>query len=120
MIGWCRKMYKAKFNFCKKKIVADYEIKKKDVKANFNLNITPSISNFVTKEELNRATATYVHTQAVASKVWVINHNLNKQPSVFAVDSAEAVQIPDDIIYDSNNTVTVKFLSEFSGKAYLN
>lgn len=63
---------------------------------------------------------TYVHTQAIASDTWVIQHNLNKHPSVVAVDSAESVQIPDDIDYDTNNRITVKFLSGFSGKAYLN
>lgn len=63
---------------------------------------------------------TYTHTQAVASKVWTINHNLNKNPTVTPVDSADEVQLPSEISYDSNNTVTVKFLSEFAGKAYLN
>ena len=62
----------------------------------------------------------YVHTQAIASDTWVIQHNLNKYQSVLAVDSAESVQIPDDIDYDNNNQITVKFLSGFSGKAYLN
>lgn len=63
---------------------------------------------------------TYTHTQAVASATWVINHNLNKNPTVTPVDSADEVQLPSEISYDSNNTVTVKFLSEFAGKAYLN
>lgn len=63
---------------------------------------------------------TYVHNQAVASDTWVINHNLNKNPTVTPVDSADEVQLPSEISYDSNNTVTVKFLSEFAGKAYLN
>lgn len=32
---------------------------------------------------------TYVHNQAVASDTWVINHNLNKNPTVTPVDSAD-------------------------------
>lgn len=63
---------------------------------------------------------TYEFVQAVASSTWVITHNLDKYPSVFAVDSSGSVQIPNDITYDSKNQITVEFLSEFSGKAYLN
>lgn len=112
-------MYKAKFNFCKKKIVADYEIKKKDVKANFNLNITPSISNLVTKEELENATATFVFEQAIASDTWVINHNLNKKPSVTIVDSADNV-VEGAEKYIDKNTIELRFNGAFKGRAYLN
>ncbi len=30
----------------------------------------------------------YVHTQASASAIWTINHNLNGQPAVTVLDSA--------------------------------
>lgn len=112
-------MYKAKFDFCKKKINANYEVKKKDVKANFNLNIIPPISNLVTKEELKNATATYIHTQAIASDTWVINHNLNKKPSITIVDSADNVVEGAEKYIDAN-TVEIRFNGAFKGKAYLN
>lgn len=63
---------------------------------------------------------TYVHTQAVASDTWEIIHNLGKRPSYEVVDSAYSVQIPNEVIYNSDNQITMKFLSSFSGYAYLN
>lgn len=112
-------MYKAKFNFCKKKIVADYELKKKDITANFNLNITPSVSNLVTKEELKKATDTFVFEQGIASDTWVIEHNLNKRPSITVVDSADNV-VEGAEKYIDENTVEIYFNGSFKGKAYLN
>lgn len=63
---------------------------------------------------------TYVYEQGIASDTWVIKHDLNKHPSVYAVDSAGKMQIPDEIIYDSENQVTVEWVGAFAGKAYLN
>jgi hypothetical protein len=68
---------------------------------------------------LNKVTH-YTHEQWLASDVWVIEHNLNKEPSVTVVDSAEEEHIPDKKVYNSKNKVTLYFLSEFTGKAYLN
>lgn len=63
---------------------------------------------------------TYTHEQGMASDTWVIEHNLNKHPSFFAVDSAGFVQIPDDIEYVNENKIIAYFVSAFTGKAYLN
>ena len=63
---------------------------------------------------------TYTHNQAVVSNTWIIEHNLNKHPSVTVIDSAETVIVPNQITYIDKNTITVSFLSAFSGKAYLN
>tara|TARA_R110000823_G_scaffold178508_1_gene310977 strand:+ start:18 stop:251 length:234 start_codon:yes stop_codon:yes gene_type:complete len=67
---------------------------------------------------------TYTHNQSSSSATWVINHNLEKHPSITVVDSAETV-VHGKIEYNSKNQVTVTFrLNEdayaFSGKAYLN
>jgi hypothetical protein len=62
----------------------------------------------------------YTHEQGIASSVWVIKHNLNKEPSVVVVDTADEEQIPDRKVYNNKNQVTLYFLSEFAGKAYLN
>jgi hypothetical protein len=63
--------------------------------------------------------ATYTHTQASAASTWTIVHNLGCRPSVTVVDSGGNVQIG-EILYDSNNQVTVTFAAAFGGYAYLN
>lgn len=76
-----------------------------------NTAITPHTLGLVTH---------YTHEQGIASDVWVIEHNLNKEPSVTVVDSADEEHIPDRKVYNNKNQVTLYFLSEFAGKAYLN
>lgn len=61
----------------------------------------------------------YEHNQIAASNTWVINHNLNKYPSVTIVDSGET-KVEGDVEYNSINQVTLTFSSVFSGKAYFN
>lgn len=61
----------------------------------------------------------YVHVQSSPSSSWVITHNLAKKPSVVVVDSADEV-VYGEVIYDSDNQVTLTFAGAFSGKAYLN
>lgn len=63
--------------------------------------------------------ATYTHTQTSAATTWTIVHNLGCRPSVTIVDSGGNVQIG-EILYDSNNQVTVTFAAAFGGYAYLN
>lgn len=64
-------------------------------------------------------TDTYVYTKAIPSATWIITHNLGKNPSVTVVDSADNL-VEGDVVYDSNNQITVTFSGGFSGKAYLN
>ena len=61
----------------------------------------------------------YEFTQNIASNEWVINHNLNKKPSIMTVDSADNVVIGEETYIDNNNIV-IKFNGRFKGKAYLN
>lgn len=63
--------------------------------------------------------AGYVHTQAPLSASWVVQHNLNKFPSVAVVDTGDNELIP-NVHYDSANQVTVTFGAATSGKAYVN
>lgn len=63
---------------------------------------------------------TFVYEQGIASATWVINHNLNKEPSWNFIDSAGNVQLPSEVIYNDTNTITAKFLAGFAGKAFLN
>lgn len=62
---------------------------------------------------------TFVFTQAIPADVWLIEHNLNKYPSVSVVDTGGNL-ICGDVEYVDINTVRCKFSSMFSGNAYLN
>lgn len=66
-----------------------------------------------------RYRSTYIHEQGVASSEWVINHNLNKFPSVTVVDSADN-EIIVGVRYVDANTCIIDLTSPFKGKAYLN
>ena len=61
----------------------------------------------------------YTHTQAVPAATWVIDHGLNKRPSVTVVDSAGSVVIG-EIEYDTADQLTLYFSSSFAGAAYFN
>ena len=87
--------------------------------ANFNLNIIPSVSQFVTKEELKEATDTFIFEQGIASDTWVIEHNLDKYPSVTIVDTAETI-FTAQIEYNNKNKCTVYINGATKGRAYLN
>lgn len=62
---------------------------------------------------------TFAVDQADAASQWVINHTLEKFPSVTVVDSAGNV-VYGEVNYVDENTVTVDFGASFSGTAYLN
>lgn len=61
----------------------------------------------------------YEHRQNAVSKVWKINHNLNKKPSVTVVDSAGS-EVIGEVIYIDDNNLELHFSAQFSGIAYLN
>lgn len=68
---------------------------------------------------LEDALNTFVFEQGVASAVWVIEHNLNKYPTITLVDSA-GVEFQARKVYDSINQVTIYLNGATTGKAYLN
>lgn len=61
----------------------------------------------------------YTHVQSVASQTWVINHGLNKFPSVTLVDSTNT-EVVADISHISTLQCEVSFSSPQTGTAYLN
>ena len=61
----------------------------------------------------------YEHHQNAVSKIWKINHNLNKKPSVTVVDSAGS-EVIGEVIYIDDNNLELHFSAQFSGIAYLN
>jgi hypothetical protein len=62
---------------------------------------------------------TYAHSQPVAATTWVINHNLNKYPSVTVIDSAGEFHIT-NITYINANTLHLIFAAAIGGTAYIN
>ena len=62
---------------------------------------------------------TFVFTQASAANPWVINHGLNKFPSVTMALSTGQVGIA-DVTYINANNLTITFSGDESGKAYMN
>ena len=61
----------------------------------------------------------FAYEQTVSSKLWSVDHGLNKYPSITVVDSAGSVVIG-EVIYVSLNSVLITFVGEFMGKAYFN
>jgi hypothetical protein len=60
----------------------------------------------------------YVHTQAVSSAVWTINHNLNGQPTAVVLDSA-GTQCEGTFSYPSSSQMIITFTAPFTGTAYI-
>ena len=121
--------YVANFDLENNEINAEFDLEQPvqfDAILELNPSGIPEIngSELINVEKLGSTftikSANYTHEQGIANKSWVINHNLNKKPSITVVDTADEIQIPDTIIYNNKDTITVTFLSEFAGKAYLN
>ena len=66
-----------------------------------------------------KASNNYTHIQEASSYTWTINHNLDKHPSVFIIDTGGNWVIG-DVQYLNENQIIVRFTYEFSGRAYLN
>lgn len=69
------------------------------------------------------ADASYTHIQQTLSQSWVIDHNLNKNPSVTVVDVMDGVETEIRGIavrHHTNNQVEILFGNPQKGKAYLN
>lgn len=62
---------------------------------------------------------TFIFTQSTPSREWVIEHDLNKYPSVTVVDHANN-EVKADISYLSPKEVIVRFTESHKGHAYLN
>jgi hypothetical protein len=67
----------------------------------------------------NDGDKTFVFTQGTPIYQWDITHNLNKFPSVTAVNSFNE-EVFGKVDYINKNRVTITFASPFSGQAYCN
>ncbi len=72
-----------------------------------------------TGQTVTLTSQTFVFEQGIASNEWVINHNLNKRPSIELVDS-QGREFKAYIEYNSDNQCTVLLDSATTGYAYLN
>lgn len=61
----------------------------------------------------------FVFTQGSPETTWTVNHNLNKNPSVTVVNSANNV-VYGEVEYITANQVVLTFSDAFSGKAFFN
>mgnify|MGYP003126373397 CR=1 FL=1 len=61
----------------------------------------------------------YVFTQPTNVNPWVVNHGLNKYPSVSVVNNAN-ITVFGEVEYDSLNQVTITFKDATNGNAYFN
>jgi hypothetical protein len=61
----------------------------------------------------------YVHIQGSASDVWLVDHNLDKFPSVTIIDSANNTVVG-EVKHISANQTRISFTASFSGKAFFN
>lgn len=61
----------------------------------------------------------HTHTQDAAATVWVVNHDMGKNPSVSVVDTA-GQEMMGEVRYGDLNNLTITFSHLVSGKAYLN
>lgn len=72
-----------------------------------------------TNKTIEAKSKTFVFEQGIAASTWVIEHNLNKYPSVTVIDSA-GDQVFANLNYVDENELVLDFGAEFAGKAYLN
>lgn len=61
----------------------------------------------------------YVHNQPLPASVWTVVHALEKFPAVQVVDSTGAL-VDGDVRFIDMNTLELRFVAGFSGKAFLN
>lgn len=66
---------------------------------------------------LNSKATPYNHVQSSMSTSWVINHNLNKYPSISVV-MTNGTEVKGSIIHSSYNVCNLVFAVAISGTAY--
>ena len=72
-----------------------------------------------TADTISQSDETFLYEQSYPSNEWMIEHDLNKYPSVTVMDSAKSVVIG-EVEYISTSKIILRFASEFSGTAVLN
>ena len=78
-----------------------------------------AFANYINEKGIIDVDKRFVYNQNSASSEWIINHKLNKFPSVTVIDSAGSTVIG-EITHIDNNNLKLTFSAAFSGVAYLN
>ena len=73
---------------------------------------------YLSGEEGGGRDKNYIHEQTEAKNTWIINHDLDKYPSVIIVDNN--IVIVGEIEYMNKNQVIIRFNKNETGKAILN
>jgi hypothetical protein len=68
---------------------------------------------------LTNVNRSYTHTQNLAATVWIVNHNMGRNPSITTVDTLGR-PIFGEVQYVTTNQILVTFSTALSGTAYLN
>lgn len=63
------------------------------------------------------AGSAYTHNQSASASTWTVTHNLGFFPSVNVVDNGGNMVIG-DVLYITENQVSISFSASFGGKAY--
>lgn len=61
--------------------------------------------------------SSFVYTQSVSASTWTVTHGLGFFPSVTVVDNGGNMVIG-DVLYITENQVSISFSASFGGKAY--
>jgi hypothetical protein len=77
-----------------------------------------ALQEIPTSDFLDANIQAFSFDQTVPSASWVINHNLNRYPTVVVKDSAGTVVVG-TVTYDDENTISLSFTGGFAGTAYL-
>ena len=75
-------------------------------------NSHPDLRALITSKATN-----YKHDQTTASTSWVINHNLNKYPTIVSI-LPDGTEVQGRVIYNSYNVCSIVFAVAIYGTAY--
>lgn len=93
-----------------------------DAGSAINISFTPTseITSTTVQAAITevRTRSRFVHDQTSASATWSITHNMKFFPNVSIVDTALS-KVIGEVVYTSENALTVTFSQSFAGKAYL-
>ena len=70
-----------------------------------------------TPEEIIALVA-YTHNQPAATNVWSITHNLGFYPNATVFDSADTM-VEGEVLHNDENSLSITFSAQISGKAHL-
>ena len=91
-----------------------------EITASLSATGTPDNTKFLRGDNVwARANETYTFVQAGASATWIVQHNLDKFPSV-TMTLSTGQKGYGDVVYIDENNLTITFASAESGKAYMN